>query len=235
MIYGATAWSYLDKEVRAKGKMGEVAVEGRWVGFAPNSAAYLVYANGRHYVSRIGHTRVDESNVLVDTTASSDDSSGELSGPLEEAPADEAVASASEEEQPQPQQADTTPVENKLDDLGAPEGTLIDVWWPLDKVWYAGTVMQLRPAARHGVHHRVHYSLDDEKIWHNLKRKNGGKYRPRQLPSSHHRPLYTRPDRPPTLYLSTPSQARRTRQRQATAPTLLLMWTWLRTCTPTLS
>ena len=29
VIYGATAWAYLDKEVRARGKMGEVAVEGR--------------------------------------------------------------------------------------------------------------------------------------------------------------------------------------------------------------
>ena len=61
-VFGAKAWAFLDKDQRQT-KMDEVAVEGRWVGFAPNGAHWLVYANGRHYHTR--WAKVDETNVGV--------------------------------------------------------------------------------------------------------------------------------------------------------------------------
>lgn len=82
-VFGAKAWAFLDKEQR-KTKMDEVAVEGRWVGFATNGAHWLIYANGRHYHTR--WAKADETNVMQEPTAPSDDAAAsdeaELQQPL---------------------------------------------------------------------------------------------------------------------------------------------------------
>ncbi len=56
-VFGSKAWAFLDPSVRTS-KLSEVSVEGRWVGFAPNGAGCLVYANGRLYHTR--YVKVDE-------------------------------------------------------------------------------------------------------------------------------------------------------------------------------
>lgn len=78
-VFGCKAWAYKDKEER-QSKMHEVSVEGRFVGMEPNGAGWLIYANGRYYASR--RAVFDESGVLEDSTAVSDDSGGAVEAPV---------------------------------------------------------------------------------------------------------------------------------------------------------
>ncbi len=70
-VFGARAWALRDESMRGS-KLQEVAVEGRWVGFDPVGAGHRVYAEGRYHLAR--HIKIDESNVMTESTATSDDS-----------------------------------------------------------------------------------------------------------------------------------------------------------------
>ena len=111
-------------------KLHEVATEGRFVGFPDNGAGYLIYAGGRLHHSRFA--KFDESNVLVDSTATSDDSAGIVDGAL--IPVSTTAVPAS------PPAAVPTPAQparagdgdvidaGAVDDGGAPADTRIDVY-----------------------------------------------------------------------------------------------------------
>ena len=180
-IFGCKAWAYLDKEERDS-KMHEVSVEGRFVGMEPNGAGWLIYANGRYYASR--RAVFDEKNVLLESTAVSDDSAGAVEVPAFEEEEEEPRASRSRvaevgaapegagEAATQEQAEVSEPVgsnESAVNDLGAPVGEWIEVWWTGELKWFEARVLTIRTTAGRGkVQHRVFYPIDSKTLWHDL-------------------------------------------------------------------
>ena len=180
-IFGCKAWAYLDKEERDS-KMHEVSVEGRFVGMEPNGAGWLIYANGRYYASR--RAVFDEKNVLLESTAVSDDSAGAVEVPAFEEEEEEPRASRSrvanvggaaegaDEVVDQGQPEISEPVgsnEITVNDLGAPVGEWIEVWWTGELKWFEAQVLIVNTTEGGKVQHQVYYPVDTKTLWHHLQ------------------------------------------------------------------